>query len=594
MDDFQETDVERLTELFLAELKQKVTKQLRINLLIDKTTIEAVQKLRTEKGLKAADISMHMIFTGNPGTGKTTIARIVAKYLKAIGVLSSGQLREVSRSDLVGQYVGHTAKLTTEIIQSAIGGVLFIDEAYSLCRDKNDTFGLEAIDALVKGIEDNRDNLVVILAGYSDEMSDFLKSNIGLKSRFPNIIHFEDYSIEEMYQIALITAKGKGYRIDDSCKEALLNEFERKQIKGRNDSGNGRLVRNLIEAAILKQSQRIASDNTQDLELLTIQDFGFDVKKQFDLEQSLADIIGLDSVKDFVRTQYHVILAGEKRKKANLDVDTSQSLNMIFSGNPGTGKTTMARLVAEMFSAMGLLKSGHLVETDKGGLVAEYVGQTAKKTEEVFKSALGGVLFIDEAYAITNDGSGFGQECIDTLVKLIEDYRGEILVILAGYSKEMEDFMESNSGLESRFPLRIEFPDYSAEELFAIGKKMIAKNGFQLTSESEITFKEAVYDLKKHATASSGNGRMMRNFIDEIIRNQSSRIATSDVNAEAMTIILPKDISSEDDSNERYDLEADLGKVVGLESVKEYIRGLNARLRVQEERKRQGLKVNSV
>lgn len=553
----------------------------------------SVQNLRAQKGLKVADISMHMIFTGNPGTGKTTIARIIAKYLKAIGVLSSGHLREVSRSDLVGQYVGQTAILTTDVIKSAIGGVLFIDEAYSLCRDKNDTFGLEAVDALVKGIEDYRDDLVVILAGYVDEMEAFLKINTGLKSRFPNMVEFPDYTPEEMYKIAQLTAKGKGYVISDDCTELMLEEFERKQIKGRNDSGNGRLVRNMVEAAILNQSQRIAKDNTQDLELLTVDDFELKEKKAFDLEEKLSSIIGLEDVKDFIRTQYHVILAREKRKKADVKVDTTQSLNMIFSGNPGTGKTTMARVVAEMFHAMGLLKSGHLVEVDKGDLIAEYVGQTANKTEEVFKSALGGVLFIDEAYAITNDGSSYGQECIDTLVKLIEDYRGELLVILAGYSKEMNEFMKANSGLESRFPLKIEFPDYSAEELFEIGKLMIANKGFTLSDDAVWLFKDAVYELKRHATANSGNGRMVRNYIDEIIRKQSSRIALSEVGAEELTIILPTDIEDNLDNEAEYDLEAELSKVVGLDAVKNYIRSLNARLMVQEERKKHGLKVNT-
>lgn len=552
-----------------------------------------VQKLRASKGLKSADISMHMIFTGNPGTGKTTIARIVAKYLKAIGVLSSGQLREVSRSDMVGQYVGQTAKLTTELIASAVGGVLFIDEAYSLCRDKNDTFGLEAIDALVKGMEDYRDDLVVILAGYSDEMEEFLRTNPGLRSRFPNIIEFEDYTPEEMYEIAEITAKSKGYRISEECHAPLLDVFERKQIKGKNDSGNGRLVRNLVEAAILNQSQRIVKDHTQDLELLTAEDFELHQEKEFNLEEELSAIIGLEDVKEFVRTQYNMILAREKRKKAALKVDTTQSLNMIFTGNPGTGKTTMARVIADMFHSMGLLKSGHLVETDKGGLIAEYVGQTARKTEEVFRSALGGVLFIDEAYAITSDGSSFGQECIDTLVKLIEDYRGEILVILAGYSKEMNDFMKANSGLESRFPLKIEFPDYSAEELFEIGKSMIAKKGFALAEDAVPGFQEAVYDLKRHATATSGNARMVRNFIDEIIRNQSFRIAISEVSAEEMATITAGDIQEESPREDDYDLEAELSGVVGLESVKNYIRSLNARLLIQEERKKHGLKVNT-
>lgn len=551
------------------------------------------QRIRENAGLKASNISMHMIFTGNPGTGKTTIARIVAKYLKALGVLSSGQLREVTRADLVGQYIGHTAKITNDVIKSALGGVLFIDEAYSLCRDKNDTFGLEAIDALVKGIEDNRNDLVVILAGYKDEMEGFLKTNTGLKSRFPNIIDFEDYSAEEMYKISIITAKAKGFKIEENCKEPLISLYERKNIKGRNDSGNGRLVRNVIEEAILNQSKRLIKDSSTQVDLLTFEDFNFDKECKFDLEKSLEEIIGLDSVKDFVRTQSKLLIAQEKRKKAGLVVDTSQTLNMIFTGNPGTGKTTVARVVANMFKDMGLLKCGHLVETDRGGLVAEYAGQTSKKTEEVFKSALGGVLFIDEAYALTD--SGFDKEAIDTLVKLIEDYRGEILVILAGYKKEMSDFLKINSGLQSRFPLSIDFPDYSAKELYKISLSMIEKKGFNICEDAYETLYEEVTLLHKTSNAYSGNGRMIRNFVEEIMRNQSTRIATNDVDIDNMNLILKNDIrNNKEDVSKSFDLEKELSKIVGLEEVKDYLRSLNARLIMQKQRKKLGLIVDDI
>lgn len=552
-----------------------------------------VQKMREDKGFKKSEVSMHMIFVGNPGTGKTTIARIVAKYLKAIGVLSSGHLCEVTRADLVGQYAGHTAVKTTDVIRGAIGGVLFIDEAYSLCRDKNDAFGLEAIDALVKGMEDNRDNLVVILAGYEDEMQDFLKANSGLKSRFPNIVRFEDYTVDELYEIAKVTALSKGYKLNTNCEEGLRRQFEKHQIKGKNDGGNGRLVRNLIEAAVIKQSQRVINDLTADMEELIDADFGFDKIVEFDLEKSLAEIIGMESVKKIICTQYTMLQANKKRKDANISVDTTQSLNMIFAGNPGTGKTTMARVVAEMFHSMDILKSGQLVEIDKGGLIAEYVGQTAKKTEEVFKSALGGVLFIDEAYAITNDGSSYGQECIDTLVKLIEDYRGEIVVILAGYSKEMKEFMKANSGLESRFPLRIDFPDYSATELFDISKQMISRRGFILAEGTDRVIEEEIIRLKRHANASSGNGRMVRNFIEDIIRRQSSRVATTDVTENDLAVIIPADVKVDSTSVSGFDLENELSKVIGLEPVKRYIRSLNARLKLQSERKKAGLKTDT-
>lgn len=232
-----------------------------------------VLAMRRQKGLKTDATSMHMIFTGNPGTGKTTVARLVARYLKAIGVLSGGQLIEVTRADLVGRFVGHTAPLTNQVIESALGGVLFIDEAYSLCRGSEDSFGLEAIDTLVKGMEDNRDNLIVILAGYSKEMEVFLKANSGLGSRFPNIIEFPDYSADELLEIAKITAKNKGYRMADECVEPLLVYFARKQAENSRASGNGRMVRNLMEEAILNQSRRIIAEKCGDLEELRLMDF---------------------------------------------------------------------------------------------------------------------------------------------------------------------------------------------------------------------------------------------------------------------------------------------------------------------------------
>lgn len=551
-----------------------------------------VQKMRQSKGFAKIDLTMHMVFTGNPGTGKTTIARIVAKYLKAIGVLSTGQLREVTRADLVGEYVGQTARLTNDVIKSALGGVLFIDEAYALYRNDNDTFGIEAIDTLVKGMEDHRDELIVILAGYSNEMDLFLNSNPGLKSRFPNMVHFEDYTSEEMWEIAQIIAKQKGYEIMDDCREAMIQLFDKSQIKGRNDGGNGRLVRNTIEAAILNQSQRLIHHSEAKLDQLTYEDFKFEDLSSFDLEASLTQIIGLDNVKEFIRTQQRILIAQEKRRKAGLVVDATQSLHMIFSGNPGTGKTTIARIVASMFKEMGLLKSGHLVEVDSGGLTGQYAGHTAKKTEEVFRSALGGVLFIDEAYALTSNGNSYGTEAINTLVKLLEDYREDIVIILAGYEKEMKDFLKANTGLESRFPLKIQFPDYKENELFEIAKMIISYKGFILAKDAESVLLEQIVKMHKHSTSHSGNGRMVRNYVEEITRNQSARIAINDVTIEEMNVILSTDIRPTERLLKNFDLETELASIIGLDEVKDYIRSLYARLRMQGERKKLGLPID--
>ena len=227
-----------------------------------------VQQRRAAAGLKTASLSMHMIFTGNPGTGKTTIARLVAKYLKAIGALKGGQLVEVTRADLVGRYTGHTAPLTNSVIESALGGVLFIDEAYSLYRGEQDSFGLEAIDTLVKGMEDHRDELVVILAGYTKEMEIFLTANSGLASRFPNKIEFPDYTAEELLQITHVQAKNKGYRLAESCTEPLLGYYARWQESDARTAGNGRLARNTLEKAIFHQSRRLVAEPAAELDLL--------------------------------------------------------------------------------------------------------------------------------------------------------------------------------------------------------------------------------------------------------------------------------------------------------------------------------------
>ena len=227
-----------------------------------------VQQRRAAAGLKTASLSMHMIFTGNPGTGKTTIARLVAKYLKAIGALKGGQLVEVTRADLVGRYTGHTAPLTNSVIESALGGVLFIDEAYSLYRGEQDSFGLEAIDTLVKGMEDHRDELVVILAGYTKEMETFLTANSGLASRFPNRIEFPDYTAVELLQITRVLAKNKGYTLAEACTEPLLGYYARWQESDARTAGNGRLARNTLEKAIFHQSRRLVAEPAAALDLI--------------------------------------------------------------------------------------------------------------------------------------------------------------------------------------------------------------------------------------------------------------------------------------------------------------------------------------
>lgn len=560
-----------------------------------------VNKLRARAGEGSVPMSLHMVFTGNPGTGKTTVARLIGRILKALGLLPQGQLVEVARQDLVGQYVGSTAPKTMAQVNEALGGVLFIDEAYTLARHDNDTFGIEAIDTIVKAMEDHRDNLVVVLAGYTQEMETFLRSNPGLRSRFPFIVEFPDYKAEDMLDIMIQIASKNGFRIETDAYEGLIELFDQRQIPGRNDSGNGRLVRNLFEEAVRKQAARLGglmSDATAvtDLQLLTGADFGIGEKEAFNIENQLAGIVGLEKVKLFVRTLEKQLIVDRRRKEAGIHVDTGQTLNMIFSGNPGTGKTTMARLVAEMLRSMGYLKKGHLVEVGRSDLVAEYAGQTANKTKLVVESALGGVLFIDEAYALAQDGvqgGGFGKEAIDSLVRLIELHKDNLVVILAGYTEDMQRFVQVNPGLFSRFPLQIEFPDYTAEEMQQIALIMAKARGFTLASDVPGLL-ESYFDEKQiPGRKDGGNGRLVRNTLEEAIRKQAGRLADHpDIAADQLNELTVEDFGLSvyvDLAAKRANALGALDAVVGLSSVKEFVRSLSAQIEVAKRRQEMGL-----
>ncbi|MEO3945795.1 AAA family ATPase [Gorillibacterium sp. CAU 1737] len=554
-------------------------------------TVHAGTKRRLV-GQKTAPMALHMIFSGNPGTGKTTVARLIARIFTSLGLLSEGQLIEVTRQDLVGQYVGSTAPKTMQKLKEAIGGVLFIDEAYTLSRG-NDPFGQEALDTLVKGMEDNRGNLVVVVAGYTKEMEEFIRSNPGFKSRFPFVLDFEDYTPAELLSILQGICKQNDFSLDPHTIEPLMALFEKRQIPGKNDSGNGRLVRNLFEQAVRKQSSRLNSGLAEDGEwrILRSPDFGLDEKKPFDLEERLLPIVGVEPPKVLLRDLKTQLEADLLRKVAGVKVDTSQSLNMIFLGNPGTGKTTFARVAADMLKAMGILKQGQFIEVDRSALVSEYVGKTAPKTTQVVESALGGVLFIDEAYSLI-DHAGPGKEAIDTLVRLIELHKDNLVVILAGYTEEMKDFMRTNPGLASRFPNVIEFPDYNGHELLKITEILAKQKGFSLNPAVGPRLADWFEHTQVAGKRDNGNGRLARNVLEKAIRNQSVRIVEQAVkNEEQMTTLLCEDFELEEGSKQHASALGELESIVGLSAVKAFVTSLFAQINITQQRKSLGLPV---
>ncbi|MBU1191674.1 MAG: AAA family ATPase [Gammaproteobacteria bacterium] len=499
-----------------------------INQVIAMARVNNERKLRE---LKPHKVTLHAVFSGNPGTGKTTFARYYAQEIRQLGLLSKGHLVEVTRHDLVSEHMGGTAPKTAKIVESAKGGVLFIDEAYSIINGDSDQYGKECIDTLLKLIEDLRDDLIVILAGYSDEMREFLRSNPGLQSRIPNFIEFEDFTDAEL-AVMFDRMLGKAdLQVTPIGRRLAMNEITR-QRKSRY-FGNGREVRNLFERAIGRQSERLSRMELGSLslvELNTLEDADISdhplasaggAPGPTTALEKLQALRGLVNIKREI-TELANYMAVAKARNAD-GVIPNVSLHMIFTGNPGTGKTTVARLVGDIFRDLGILPSGHLVEADRSQLVAGYEGQTAIKTREMVEHALGGVLFIDEAYALSARRDAYGQEAIATLLKSMEDYRQQFALILAGYTGPMDDFLDANPGLRSRIPLLLEFPDFSLDDLMEIAGDMANAHGYQLEDAALTILRTRLLGLQARGD-NFGNAREVRNILEEAYKQQASRL----------------------------------------------------------------------
>ncbi|MCL6585497.1 MAG: stage V sporulation protein K [Anoxybacillus sp.] len=243
-----------------------------------------------------------------------------------------------------------------------------------------------------------------------------------------------------------------------------------------------------------------------------------------DIQKELDQLIGLENVKKIVKEIYAWLYIDKMRKENGLK-SNKQALHMIFKGNPGTGKTTVARLLGKLFVQMNVLSKGHFIEAERADLVGEYIGHTANKTRDLIKKARGGILFIDEAYSLARGGEkDFGKEAIDTLVKGMEDYCDDLVVILAGYPAEMDYFLSLNPGLPSRFPLMIEFPDYTVDELVNIAKQMVREREYELTKEAERKLYYHLEELLEKREKKFSNGRYIRNIIEKAIRKQAVRL----------------------------------------------------------------------
>jgi SpoVK/Ycf46/Vps4 family AAA+-type ATPase len=524
-----------------AELDQLVGLKKVKESLSEIRSLLAVNSERQKIGLPVSKLSLHAVFSGNPGTGKTTVARIYAVMLKEFGYLRSGQLVEADRGRLVAEYLGQTAIKTTKVLQDALGGVLFIDEAYALKNDPNDSFGQECIDTLLKFMEDHREDLVVIAAGYKEQIDALLETNPGFKSRFAQFLTFDDYTDEELLVILQRMTTAQGFTVLDADLKAAVELLGRERI-GTN-FGNARAVRNLLERAIRRQANRLQAlqepgvqlTKQQLMELTSSDLFSDEQRRKTDPMEELDALVGLEPVKQAVREYRDVLNVAKLRAQ---DLREVLQPNFVMLGNPGTGKTTVARIMGRIFKELDYLPSDHLVETSREDLVAGYVGQTAIKTRAVLEKALGGTLFIDEAYSLTSrqaGGQDFGSEAIETLLKFMEDNRGRLVIIAAGYDREMRDFLNANPGLRSRFTNIIGFPDYTAEECAVIFLRMLQAQKFRIADDAQARLSKIFGDLK--AAANWSNGRDVRTLLEFVSRAQARRLS-SDSSADQYMITL--------------------------------------------------------
>ena len=471
--------------------------------------------------------SMHMIFAGDPGTAKTTVAKCFAGIAKERGILKSGAFVERGGMDLSG--LGCVMAIR-EAFQAAEGGVLFIDEAYSLMGDT-------AVSVLIQEMENRRDSVIVILAGYQDRMKAFLKQNEGLKSRIPYYIEFPNYNADELTDIFRLMMSERHFTASEEAVSEAHAIFEK--IMHIDDFGNGRAARNLLEKSIEKQSVRVFEEKQKEGDIGKdrlfhlikddIEEPELGVRKDRTpgtARKELDEMIGLSGAKELLRKA----IAFFRLKKEYLENGISQeraAMHMVFTGNPGTAKTTVARLFAEIMKDEKILPTGHFVEAGRADLIGTHVGETAPKVREKFKEAQGGVLFIDEAYSLCDAyEKSFGDEAITTIVQEMENHREDVIVIFAGYTKPMQEFLERNPGMLSRIAFQVRFDDYSTDELCEITQLMVSKNQMKIT-DAAMDKLRGIYDCERVKT-DYGNGRFVRKTIDEAVMNLADRVSQLD------------------------------------------------------------------
>lgn len=531
---------DRFAEATLDEMLDSI-----VGLTSVKQTIRQLEKYarlrkRLEReGKELAPANMHMLFEGNPGTGKTMVARLVSKMLHRIGITRMDKCIEVSSKDLIAKYVGHTDKQVHEKVVEALGGVLFIDEAYGLVSEdgvregSSGGFGKQALAELVKSMEDYKDDLIIIFAGYEHEMEELVNVNPGMRSRIGYTFKFDDYSVDELIEIFKLDAERDNLVPEEAALDRARDVL--KYFRRFRSFGNGRFVAELVHKASVNHANRIDPDTATAEDLFTILEGDIPTRQEmFDLldwkarsaDELLEPIVGLESVKEAVRKMEKDVTYREEAAKSGLKLP-DLNLNMLFRGNPGTGKTTVARIVGDVLYNIGAVPNNKFVEAQAKDLVSTLAGDAGKKANEVIESAMGGVLFIDEAYALLETSAG--GEVLAALVKNMSDHRGELVVIFAGYSREMRQFVDRNPGLASRIGYAFDFEDYKPDELTEMFRRKMEAAGLKLSDDALAEAKKAFKYF--HGVENFGNGRFVDQVMQETISKRAARFDGTDISS---------------------------------------------------------------
>ena len=551
-----------------------------------KAKVRYVEKTGDKSALKTC---LNLVITGNPGTGKTMFSRLLYRFMRAYGILKSDHEVFVERNglELKGQFLGDTAPKVKRAVRDALGGCLFIDEAYALAEGGQDVagggdaFAKDAVRTLLTEVENNRTSVMVVLAGYKDKMARLMRMDPGLDRRFPQRLHLRDYSKDQLAEVCRIKARGFGRTFEPGLLEKLakhIGDFYHREISQQNAG----LALNLTEKAIDQQIERLvghfgggSADRGGDLErtlswgsvgaaemkamsrVLTADDFGISEQPTLgdeeEKQQVLAEVdamIGMDNIKQYFRNIEQSVRYVEQGGNFEL---LKTSLNMIITGNPGTGKTTVARMVARYLHAFGILPRDRFVEKNGLDLKGKYLGHTSHTVKEAIADAMGGCLFLDEAYALVDGGGdGFSSEAVRTLLTEVENNRTNLLVVLAGYEDKMltneDSLMKTDPGLPRRFATTLHLQDYSPAELALIAEKA-ARERFELRFDDGLLEDLAAHIVRCHsADVARQNGGLAINLTEQAFRRLAKRVVTEGLGmSEAAQVLIAADFAIDEE-----------------------------------------------